>query len=64
MSAITQWVQDWSDACTYAAECGFSGMPRVDPIMPSEPWTALATIAIVCYVIWWVNEHRIKANAT
>lgn len=61
MESIRQWFQDWSDACEYAKEC----VPDVSFFLPREffaqhePFTALASIAAACFLIWAWNERRI-----
>ena len=32
------------------------------PVKPHEPWSALGTIAIVCFLVWWWNERRLKTT--
>lgn len=56
MESIKNWFQDWSDACEYAKEC----TPDLSFIAPPEPFSALASIAAVCFLIWWWNERSAK----
>jgi len=56
MDSLRQWVQDWTEACTYAREC----VPDLSLFVPTEPYSALASIAGVCFVIWWWNDRKIK----
>jgi hypothetical protein len=55
MNSIGQWFQDWSDACTYAKECA----PDLSFVTPAAPTPALISIAVVCLLIWFVNERQI-----
>lgn len=55
MESIRQWFQDWSDACEYAREC----VPDFSFFAQHEPFTALASIAAACFLIWAWNERRI-----
>lgn len=57
MESISNWFQDWSDACIYAKECA----PDLS-FLPGEPFTALASIAAVCFFIWWRNEKALSAS--
>jgi hypothetical protein len=59
MESISSWFQDWSDACVYAKECA----PDLS-FLPGEPFTALASIAAVCFLFWWRNEKSLRAGAT
>lgn len=56
MESIKNWFQDWSDACEYAKECA----PDLSFAAPQEPFSALASIAAVCFLIWWWNERTTK----
>jgi hypothetical protein len=56
MESIKLWFQDWSDACEYANEC----VPDLSFLVPREPYSALASIALVCFLAWWWNERHIK----
>ncbi len=56
MDSFREWVQDWSEACTYAREC----VPDLAFFVPNEPYSALTSIAGVCFVIWWWNGRKIK----
>lgn len=58
MESISNWFQDWSDACVYAKECA----PDLS-FLPGEPFTALASIAAVCALVWWWNEKSLRASA-
>jgi hypothetical protein len=55
MESIKNWFQDWSDACEYAKECA------PDMSFLAEPYTALASIAAVCFLFWWWNERGVRA---
>jgi hypothetical protein len=57
MESIVNWFQDWSDACVYAKECA----PDLS-FLPQEPFTALASIAAVCFFIWRRNEKSLLAS--
>jgi hypothetical protein len=56
MESFWQWVQDWGDACTYAREC----VPDLSFFIPNEPYSALASIAAACFVVWWWNDTKIR----
>jgi hypothetical protein len=58
MDSIGNWLQNWSDACQYARECApdFATFPVPD----GEPFTALAAITGLCYLLWARNERRIR----
>ena len=56
MKSLWQWVQDWGDACTYAREC----VPDLSFLVPNEPYSALASIAAVCFIVWWWNDGKIR----
>lgn len=56
MESIKNWFQDWSDACEYAKECA----PDLSFVTPPEPFSALASIAAVCFLLWWWNERAAK----
>lgn len=55
MESIKLWFQDWSDACEYAKEC----VPDLSFVAPGEPFTALASIAAVCFLVWRWNERTV-----
>lgn len=55
-TVISQWFQDWSDACEYASECA----PDFSFLGSLDMYSALASIAGVCYIIWWHNERQIQ----
>ncbi len=55
MESIKNWFQDWSDACEYAKECA----PDLSFLAPTEPYSALASIAAVCFLVWWWNDKKI-----
>ena len=57
MEPLTNWLQDWSDACVYARECApdFGAFPLPD----GEPFTALGMIAGLCMLTWAINERRL-----
>jgi hypothetical protein len=58
MESFKEWFQDWAEACSYAQEC----VPDLSAVKPHEPWSALGTIAIVCFLVWWWNERRLKTT--
>lgn len=62
--SIKQYLQDWSDACEYAAEC-WPDTPflNLNHVQLHEPWTALGSIAAVCFLVWAVNERRLARLA-
>lgn len=53
MNSIKLWFQDWTDACTYAQEC-------VPDLSFVQPFTALVSVAALCFVLWWMNERKIR----
>jgi hypothetical protein len=55
MESVKSWFQDWSDACTYARECA----PDLSFLPLHDPYPALASVAAVCFAIWWWNEKQI-----
>ena len=55
MEPLWQWVREWGEACTYAREC----VPDLSFFVPSEPYSALATIAGVCFIVWRWNDTKI-----
>jgi hypothetical protein len=59
LESIKQYFQDWSDACEYANECA----PDLSFLKIGEPYTAMATIAVACFLLWAVNERRIRRRA-
>lgn len=61
-NTVTQFFMDWNEACVYAKECGLGGVPGLHWTWSfiEEPWTAIAVIAGLCYVIWRRNEKAIK----
>jgi hypothetical protein len=56
MEPLWQWVREWGEACTYAREC----VPDLSFFVPSEPYSALATIASVCFIVWRWNDTKIQ----
>ena len=56
MESLLQWVRDWDEACTYAREC----LPDLSFFVPSEPYSALATISGVCFIVWRWNDTKIR----
>ncbi len=56
MESVKLWFQDWSDACEYAKEC----IPDLSFMVLPEPYSAFASIAIACSLIWWWNERQIN----
>lgn len=59
LESVRQYFQDWSDACEYAKECA----PDLSFLGNGEPFTALLFIGVVCYVVYAINEARIKSRA-
>lgn len=62
MESVKQWFQDWSDACEYAKECA-PDFSFLSSFAIGEPYTALISIAGVCWLIWALNERAIKRKA-
>ncbi len=62
MESVKQWFQDWSDACEYAKECA-PDFSFLSSFAFGEPYTALISIAGVCWLIWALNERAIKRKA-
>ncbi len=62
MESIRQWFQDWSDACEYAKECA-PDLSFLSFFALGEPYTALLSIAGACFLLWAVNERRIRREA-
>ncbi|AZG77631.1 hypothetical protein [Methylocystis rosea] len=62
MEAVKQWFQDWSDACEYAKECA-PDFSFLKSFAIGEPYTALISIAGVCWLVWALNERAIKRKA-
>ncbi len=56
MEPLWQWMREWGEACTYAREC----LPDLSFFVPSEPYSALATIAGVCFIVWRWNDTNIR----
>ena len=56
MEPLWQWVREWGEACTYAREC----VPDLSFFVPNEPYSALASIAAVCFIVWWWNDTKIQ----
>ncbi len=56
MVSISQWLQDWSDACEYAGEC----VPDLSPFSLPEPYSALLAVCALCFLLWWWNEPRTR----
>jgi hypothetical protein len=56
MESLWQWARDWDEACTYAREC----VPDLSFFVPKEPYSALASIAGVCFAVWWWNDAKIR----
>ena len=56
MESLWQWARDWDEACTYAREC----VPDLSFFVPNEPYSALASIAAVCFIVWWWNDRKIS----
>ncbi len=59
LESLKLWFQDWSDACEYAKECG----PDVGVFAPDEPYSALISIAVACFLAWWWNERKGNGHA-
>ncbi|PWB91969.1 hypothetical protein C5688_02895 [Methylocystis sp. MitZ-2018] len=62
MESVKQWFQDWSDACEYAKECA-PDLSFLKSFAFGEPYTALFSIAGVCWLVWAVNERANKRKA-
>lgn len=62
MESVKQWFQDWSDACEYAKECA-PDFSFLKSFAFGEPYTALISIAGVCWLVWAVNERANKRKA-
>ncbi|MBM3562800.1 MAG: hypothetical protein FJX48_06530 [Alphaproteobacteria bacterium] len=62
MESVRQWFQDWSDACEYAKEC-VPDFSFFSSFVPGAPYTALLSIAAVCWLFWAVNERGIRRRA-
>ena len=62
MESVKQWFQDWSDACEYAKECA-PDFSFLSSFAFGEPYTALISIAGVCWLLWALNERAIKRKA-
>jgi hypothetical protein len=62
--SIRQYLQDWSDACEYAAEC-WPATPflNLNDLSFREPYTALGAIALICCVVWALNERSLARLA-
>ncbi len=58
MELIKNWFQDWRDACEYAKEC----VPDFSFAVPHEPYSALASIAVACLILWGWNERTIAQS--
>ena len=56
MEPLWQWVREWGEACTYAREC----VPDLSFFIPNEPYSALASIAGVCFIAWRWNNAKIQ----
>jgi hypothetical protein len=56
MEPLWQWVREWGEACTYAREC----VPDLSFFAPHEPYSALASIAGACFIVWWWNDTKIR----
>jgi hypothetical protein len=59
LESVRQYFQDWSDACEYANECA----PDLSFLGNGEPFTALGFIAAVCFLIYSLNEARMRRRA-
>lgn len=58
---IQEYIQTWGEACTYAKEClppFFYDIWHEITYHHGEPWSMLATIALVCYSIYRYNERN------
>ncbi len=58
MVSISQWLQDWSDACEYAGEC----VPDLSPFSLPEPYSAILAVSALCFLLWWWNEPRTRSR--
>lgn len=56
LESVRQYFQDWSEACEYANECA----PDLSFIGNGEPFTALLFIGAACYLVYAINEARIR----
>ncbi len=56
MEPLWQWLREWGEACTYAREC----VPDLSFFVPGEPYSALACIAGVCFIVWRWNDTNIR----
>ncbi len=56
MEPLWQWVREWDEACTYAREC----VPDLSFFVPHEPYSALASIAGACFIVWRWNDTKIR----
>lgn len=62
MESLRQWFQDWSDACEYAKECA-PDLSFLSFFAFGEPYTALLSVAGLCFLLWAWNERGIKRRA-
>jgi len=62
MESIKQWFQDWSDACEYAKECA-PDFSFLSSFALGEPYTALISLAVACWLLWALNERAIRRKA-
>ncbi|TLG75547.1 hypothetical protein [Methylocystis sp. B8] len=62
MESVKQWFQDWSDACEYAKECA-PDFSFLSSFAFGEPYTALISLAVACWLIWALNERGIRRKA-
>lgn len=62
MESVRQWFQDWSDACEYANEC-VPDFSFLSSLVPGAPYSALLSIAAVCWLLWALNERSIRRSA-
>lgn len=56
IDSVALYLKEWNEACVYAREC----WPENSFFHFSEPWSFLAVLALVCYIIWRANEQRVK----
>jgi hypothetical protein len=62
MESVKQWFQDWSDACEYAKEC-VPDFSFLSSFAFGEPYTALLSVAVACWLLWALNERAIRRRA-
>jgi len=53
---LTQYLEEWNEACAYAHEC----VPDMPLAHAPGPFFALASIAAVCFLLWRRNERALQ----